>query len=123
MDNIFSFFAQNISTLGDPYRRSNWGSDILDKASIDFFRTFNGAYFFDNSLHFFRVGYKSVGFHDTELINEIIGHYYSDFMDESIFFAEDILETFLALSPLAVSYYLILNLLKKKLFQKDFLII
>jgi len=90
MDNIFSFFAQNISTLGDPYRHSDWGSDILDKSSIDFIRTFNGAYFFDNSLHFFRVGYKSVIFHDAELINGMIRHYYSDFVYESIFFAEDI---------------------------------
>ena len=93
MNNLFSFFEDNISTINNANLSNGvkLENKLIDKTYLEFTSMFNGAYFFNNSLHFFRCGHEVIDYQDIQLINKIIFKYYKNFLNDMLFFfAEDV---------------------------------
>ena len=63
--------------------------EVKDTVYLDFLRSFNGGYFFDNALHIFGIA-KGTLYHDLNHINNLFQILFGDLAKDIWFFAEDV---------------------------------
>lgn len=64
-------------------------AEIQEQSYIDFLLTYNGGYYFNNSLHLYGLGAVN-DWSDLMKMNELINDLYGDIVDVRYFFGEDI---------------------------------